>query len=188
MKNYGLVFFGGILFLIIGFLLLLKISIIKLWWDGLILKIPLVGRLLVEREVSRFARNLGTMIKSGLPIFEALKIAMNSQSNLAYKKAILELSNSLEKGKKMTEILKQPHYKLLFPRLVTDMVAVGEETGTVEESLFYVSQFYEEDIEETAKNMTTILEPAILLIIGLMVAFVALAIISPIYQLTGALG
>jgi type IV pilus assembly protein PilC len=188
MKNYGLVFFGGILFLIIGFLLLLKISIIKLWWDGLILKIPLVGRLLIEREVSRFARNLGTMIKSGLPIFEALKIAMNSQSNLAYKKAILELSNSLEKGKKMTEILKQPHYKLLFPRLVTDMVAVGEETGTVEESLFYVSQFYEEDIEETAKNMTTILEPAILLIIGLMVAFVALAIISPIYQLTGALG
>jgi type IV pilus assembly protein PilC len=94
----------------------------------------------------------------------------------------------LEKGKKMTEILKQPSYKLLFPRLMADMIAVGEETGSIDESLFYVSQFYEEDIEETAKNMTTILEPAILLVIGLMVAFVALAIISPIYQLTGALG
>ncbi len=188
MKNYGVVFFACIGGLLFGFLMLLKIAKIKLWWDKFILKIPLIGRLIVEREVSRFARNLATMIKSGLPLFEALKIAINSQSNLAYKKAILELSTNLEKGKKMTEILKLPNYKLLFPRLVSDMIAVGEETGSIDESLFYVSQFYEEDIEETAKNMTTILEPAILLIIGLMVAFVALAIISPIYQLTGALG
>lgn len=188
MKNYGLLFFGMMAAFIFGFLMLLKIEKIKLWWDKFILRLPLLGRLLVEREVSRFARNLATMIKSGLPIFEALKIAANSQSNFAYKKAILELSINLEKGKKMTEILKQSNYKLLFPRLVADMIAVGEETGSVEESLFYVSQFYEEDIEETAKNMTTILEPIILLVIGLMVAFVALAIISPIYQLTGALG
>lgn len=188
MKNYGIVFFGMIGAIIFVFLMLLKIQKIKLWWDRLVLKIPFVGRLLIEREVSRFARNLGTMIKSGLPLFEALKIAVNSQGNLAYKKAILELSTNLEKGKKMTEILKQPSYKLLFPRLMADMIAVGEETGSIDESLFYVSQFYEEDIEETAKNMTTILEPAILLVIGLMVAFVALAIISPIYQLTGALG
>lgn len=188
MKNYGILFFGIIGLIVFGFSMLLKIEKVKLWWDRLILKIPLVGRLLVEREVSRFARNLGTMVKSGLPIFEALKIAVNSQSNLAYKKAILELSFNLEKGKKMTEILKQSNFKLLFPRLVVDMIAVGEETGSVDESLFYVSTFYEEDIEETAKSMTTILEPAILLIIGLMVAFVALAIISPIYQLTGSLG
>ncbi len=188
MKSYGLVSFGIMGAMIFGFLMLLKIEKVKLWWDRLILKIPLIGRLLVEREVSRFARNLGTMIKSGLPIFEALKIAVNSQGNLAYKKAILELSTNLEKGRKMTEILRQPNFKLLFPRLVADMIAVGEETGSVEESLFYVSQFYEEDIEETAKNMTTILEPAILLVIGLMVAFVAMAIISPIYNLTGALG
>lgn len=188
MKNYGIIFFGGIGMFIFVFSMLLKVKKVKLWWDRLILKMPLIGRLLVEREVSRFTRNLGTMIKSGLPIFEALKIAVSSQSNFAYKKVILELSTNLEKGKKMTDILKLPDYNLLFPRLVADMIAVGEETGSIDESLFYVSQFYEEDIEETAKNMTTILEPVILLVIGLMVAFVALAIISPIYQLTGALG
>ena len=68
------------------------------------------------------------------------------------------------------------------------MLAVGEKTGSIDQSLIYISQFYEDDIEETAANLTTILEPALLLIIGLVVAFVALAIISPIYQLTGSIG
>lgn len=188
MRDYGLVFFGSIALAIVLFLLMLKNSKIKLWWHKFILRLPLIGRLLMEREVSRFSMNLATMLKSGLPLFESLKIAISSQSNMAYKKAIGEMSTSLEKGKKMTDILRQPSYRLLFPRLVTDMIAVGEETGSIDESLFYVSSFYEQDIEETAKNMTTILEPTILLVIGLMVAFVAMAIISPIYNLTGALG
>lgn len=188
MKNYGFIFFGVIFAILFLILLIFKIPKIHLWKDRQILKFPFIGRLLVEREISTFSRNLATLIKSGLPIFEGLKICSSSQVNLEYKRTISRLSDNLEKGSSISEFLKKPQCKLLFPRLVSDMVAVGEKTGSVDQSLFYVSQFYEDDIEETARNLTTILEPAILIIIGLMVAFVALAIIGPIYQLTGSLG
>lgn len=188
MKNYGFLFFGSIFATLILISLILKIPKIKLWKDRQILRFPLIGRLLVEKEVASFSRNLGTLIKSGLPIFESLKICASSQTNLEYKRIITSLSTNLEKGSNISDFLKKPTCKLLFPRLVTDMISVGEKTGSVDKSLFYVSEFYEEDIEETAKNLTTILEPVVLVIIGLMVAFIALAIIGPIYQLTGSLG
>jgi type IV pilus assembly protein PilC len=188
MKNYGAIFFGVIFAIIIGIGFLLRIPFIRLIKDRQILKIPFIGRLIIEREVATFARNLSTLIKSGLPIFEGLKICGSSQVNLEYKRVIKGLSDSLEKGISIGDFLKKPGCKLLFPRLVADMVAVGEKTGSVDQSLIYIGQFYEEDIEETARNLTTIMEPAILIVIGLMVAFIALAIIGPIYQLTGSLG
>jgi type II secretory pathway component PulF len=188
MKNYGILFFGVIFGAIIGGAFLIKIPPIRLWKDRQILHLPFIGRLLVEREVATFARNLSTLIKSGLPIFEGLKICGSAQVNLEYKRTIRKLSDSLEKGISIGDFLKKPACRLLFPRLVADMVAVGEKTGSVDQSLIYVGQFYEDNIEETARNLTTILEPAILIVIGLMVAFMAFAIIGPIYQLTGSLG
>ena len=188
MKNYGILFFSSIFIVIFIFYLFFKIPIIRLWKDRQILRLPFIGRLLVEKEVSTFARNLATLIKSGLPIFEGLKICGPSQSNFEYKKTISDLSDNLEKGSTISEFLNKPACRLLFPPLVSDMVAVGEKTGSIDQSLEYISQFYEDNIEETAANLTTILEPALLLIIGLVVAFVAFAIISPIYQLTGSLG
>jgi len=188
MKNYGILFFSCLFAVFFIFYLLFKIPTIRLWKDRQILRLPFIGQLLIEKEVSTFARNLATLIKSGLPIFESLKICGPSQSNFEYKKTINDLSDNLEKGSSISEFLNKPACRLLFPPLVSDMVAVGEKTGSIDQSLEYVSQFYEDDIEETATNLTTILEPALLLIIGLVVAFVAFAIISPIYQLTGALG
>lgn len=188
MKDYGVIFFGIILAIIVSLVFILRIPPIRLWKDRQILKVPFIGHLLIEREVATFSRNLSTLIRSGLPIFEGLKICGSSQVNLEYKRTIVGLSESLEKGVSISEFLGKPQCKLLFPRLVADMVAVGEKTGSVDESLNYVSQFYEDDIEETARNLTTIMEPAILIVIGLMVAFIALAIIGPIYQLTGSLG
>lgn len=188
MKNDGVLFFASLFLSIFILYLFFKIPRIKLWKDRQILRVPLIGRLLMEKEVASFARNLSTLIKSGLPIFESLKICASSQTNLEYKKTINQLSESLEKGSELSEFFKKPSCKLLFPRLVSDMISVGEKTGSIDQSLEYVSQFYEDDIEETAKNLTTILEPAILIIIGLMVGFLALAIIGPIYQLTGSLG
>jgi len=188
MKDYGILFFSSIFTFIFILYLLFKVPSIRLWKDRQILHLPFIGRLLVEKEVATFSRNLATLIKSGLPIFEGLKICGPSQSNWEYKKTINELSQNLEKGSNISEFLNKPSNLILFPSLVSDMVAVGEKTGSVDQSLDYISQFYEDDIEDTAENLTTILEPALLLIIGLVVAFVALAIISPIYQLTGSLG
>jgi len=188
MKNYGFIFFGTIGALIVMVAFLIKVPFVKLWKDRQILKIPFIGRLLVEKEVALFSRNLSTLIKSGLPIFEALDICGKSMQNMEYRKTIQALGKSLAKGNNLADFLNKPNYHLLFPRLVSDMIAVGEKTGTIDQSLLYVSQFYEDDIEDTAHNLTTILEPAILIIIGLMVAFLSMAIIGPIYQLTGSLG
>lgn len=188
MKAYGIFVFSALFLFILLVIFLIRLPRVKPYWHSFILKLPLFGNLLRERELSRFSRNLGTLIKSGLPVFEALEITAKSQTNIAYKTAITRLSVSLEKGHSLADTLKTSTNNILFPRLVSDMISVGEKTGTIDESLIYVSQFYQEDIEETARNLTTILEPAILVIIGLVVAFMALAIISPIYQLTGALG
>ncbi len=188
MKSYGVIVFSSIFAFILLVIFLITLPSVKPIWHRFILRLPLFGNLLKERELSRFSRNLGTLIKSGLPVFEALEITARSQTNLAYRSSIEKLSSSLEKGHNLADTLKNTTSNFLFPRLVADMIAVGEKTGTIDESLLYVSQFYEEDIEETARSLTTILEPAILVVIGLVVAFMALAIISPIYQLTGALG
>jgi type II secretory pathway component PulF len=188
MKSYGLIVFGILFSTIILTFFLIRLPKVKPYWHSFILKLPLFGNLLRERELSRFSRNLGTLIKSGLPVFEALEITSRSQTNLSYRSSIIKLSQSLEKGRSLADTLKSSTSSFLFPRLVADMISVGEKTGTIDESLIYVSQFYQDDIEETARNLTTILEPAILIIIGLMVAFLAFAIIGPIYQLTGAIG
>jgi type IV pilus assembly protein PilC len=188
MKAYGTYVFATLFVTFLLFIIFIQLKPIRPYWHRLILSIPLFGNLLREREISRFARNLGTLIKSGVPVFEALDITSRSQANLAYRSAIKELSLSLEKGKNIADILKSSQSSFLFPRLIADMVSVGEKTGTIDDSLLYVSQFYKDDIEETARNLANILEPAVLVVIGLMVAFMALAIISPIYQLTGAIG
>jgi len=188
MKQYGVLVFSLLAIFIFVLTIAVQLNTIKPYWHNFILRLPLFGNLIKEREIARFSRNLGTLIKSGLPVFEALEITAKSQTNIAYRQAIEKLFTSLEKGKNIAEVIKNSVGSFLFPRLVSDMIAVGEKTGTIDESLIYVSQFYEEDIEETARNLTNILEPAILVIIGLVVAFMALAIISPIYQLTGAIG
>ena len=188
MKNYGVFVFaaiGGFIFLLV---ILTRLPFFQPHWHRLILHFPLFGNILKEREIARFSRNLGTLIKSGLPVFEALEITARSQSNLVYREAVTNLHKNLEKGNSIASVLKKRTSDFLFPRLISDMIAVGEKTGSLDESLAYVSQFYQNDIEETAQNLANILEPAVLVIIGLVVGFMALAIISPIYQLTGAIG
>jgi len=188
MKDYGLVSFSIFLGFSIFLILIFRLPPLHLWLDRQILKVPFFGELLVKREVAFFSRNLSTLIKSGLPIYESLSICLSAQHNLEYRKTISLLSQNLETGGSFSKFFNTPSAKLLFPELVADMVSVGEKTGSIEQSLSYVSQFYEDDIDEFTQNLTTILEPAILLVIGLMVAFIALAIIGPIYQLTGSLG
>lgn len=188
MKSYGVWLFSALAILAVFTAFLVTLPPVKPIYHRFILHLPLFGNLIREREISRFSRNLGILIKSGLPVFEALDITARSQTNLAYKLTIQSLAKNLEKGKNIAVVLRRSAASFLFPRLVSDMLSVGEKTGSIDESLLYVSQFYQEDIEETARNLTTILEPVLLIIIGLVVGFMALAIISPIYQLTGAIG
>jgi type IV pilus assembly protein PilC len=187
MKNYGILIFVIIFLLIVIFLWLIKIPKIRFRWHKTILKIPVFGKILKYGQYSQFTRNLGILIASGVPINKGLKITAQTITNDYFKYLLNKISIDVEEGGEMSEAIKEKG-KGAFPVLIPRMIAVGEKTGKLDEVLNYLSDFYEEEMDNISKNLSTILEPVMLIIIGLVVAFVALAIISPIYQLTGSIG
>lgn len=186
MKNYGI-------FLVIGFLVssfaaysLIQLPSVKPTWHQLILKIPLFGDILKYGQLARFSRNLGTLLQSGVPVAKSLETTANTLSNLKFKHDLLEIAQELAKGKNIGTVMDQKKFNE-FPPIVSKMISVGEKTGKLEDTLLYLGEFYEDEIDNISKNLTTILEPILLITIGLVVGFVAIAIISPIYELTGSI-
>lgn len=183
MKNYGVLVLIGVIGLIIGFKIFIDRPSIKPHWHRFLLGIPIFGPFLKDVELALFCRNVGVMLKSGLPITVALQAEYEAATNLVFKEYIGRILKAVEKGKKIAEELSNPHFKY-FPLIAVKMIEVGEKTGKLDESLLYLSEFFEDEVDNTSKNFSTILEPIMLLIIGGMVAFVAISIITPIYQFT----
>jgi len=186
MKNHGIFIISSL----IGIIILLRILILQPFfrqkWDRFILSLPLFGELIVNQQVSSICRNLGIMLKSGLPITRSLAIQHESTENYVFKNYLIQLQKSVNKGKEMGKELDEGSYSK-FPEVAIKIIAVGEKTGKLDEVFLYLGDFFEEEVDNTAKNLSVILEPIVLLIIGLFVGFVALAIISPIYELTGSI-
>lgn len=186
MKNYGILLFAVAIVLFFCFLALTRTKAVKPHWHSLMLKWPLVGKLIFYGQLSRLCRNFGTLIKSGVPVARSLEITANTLSNIKLKNDLLSVSESLTKGKNIGESMRDKK-SYSFPPLVSRMVSIGEKTGKLDETLLYLADFYEEEVDDISKNLSTILEPILLITIGLVVGFVALSIISPIYQLTGSI-
>ncbi|HEX9008080.1 MAG TPA: type II secretion system F family protein [Patescibacteria group bacterium] len=186
MKNYGgLIIFGmiGLVFLLV---FILRIKPIRYLFDSWIIKWPFVGKIVVDGEMARFSRNLGTLLSSGIPVVNAMEITRDTLSNLRFKKDLKEIIEKVSEGKNISLAMDTKKHSE-FSRMSTKMVEVGEKTGKLDEILIYLSDYYEEEIEDVSKNLSNILEPILLLIIGVVVAFVALAIITPIYSLIGGI-
>jgi len=186
MKDYGIVIMGAILISLILFRIFISLPKIKPLWHTLLLKVPIVGVLISYSQLARFSRNLGTLIKSGVAIVKSLEITAETLSNLRFRNDLVSVAKSLTKGKNIGDSMQKGKFKE-FPPLVWRMISVGEKTGKLDESLLYLSDFYDDEVDDISKNLTTILEPILLIVIGLVVGFVALSIISPIYQLTGSI-
>ena len=186
MKNYGILIFLLLILSIIVLKFLVGKPRFKPIWHALILKMPIVGTLVSYGNLARFARNFGTLIKSGVPISKSLEITANTLSNLKFKNDLVEISKSLTKGKNIGDSMKKGNY-YEYPPLVSRMIAIGEKTGKLDETLIYLGNFYEDEVDDLSKNLSTVLEPILLIGIGLVVGFLALAIISPIYELTGSI-
>lgn len=187
-KQYGSIFVIGVLTILGLFFTSLSLPLIKSFWQNITLRLPLIGPLINTYQLARFTRNLGTLLKSGIPIADALTTTANALTSLPHYHQLLKASKKVSAGKTLSEALETSTSHLIFPRLTTRMIAVGEKSGQLENNLLYLANFYEDEIDYTSKNLTTILEPILLIIISLLVAFVALAIISPIYELTGSIG
>lgn len=186
MRDYGILL--AFCFLAISLLGYFAIQLpkVKPKWHSMVLVFPLFGELLAFGQLARFSRNLGVLLKSGVPITRSIEVTAHTLSNLKFQYDLLEVEKILSKGKNIGDALEQKKFSE-FPPLVSKMISVGEKTGKLDETLLYLGDFYEDEIDNISKNLTTILEPILLISIGLVVGFVALAIISPIYELTGSI-
>lgn len=185
-KNFGFFIVFGFIGLVSLIKLIISSSVVKPLWHALILNLPLMGNFIKDSELAQFSRNLGVLIKSGVPVAKAIEITAETLSNLKFKNDLLKIGRSLVQGSNISTAMDNKNFNE-FPSLVYKMIEVGEKTGKLDESLLYLGDYYEEEIDNFSKNLTTVLEPIMLVVIGLVVGFVALAIITPIYQLTGSI-
>ena len=185
-QKYGIYIAVGTVIVVIFLAWFLRRKFIKPITHRIILNTPVIKKISQNINLARFDRTLGVLLRSGIPIDRALDITKNTLNNYVYRKDLREAAEEVKKGKALSSILdKHPNQ---FPKLVTRMIKVGEGSGKLEGTLLYLARYYEEEVDNLTKNLTTILEPVLLVIIGLVVGGLALSIITPIYQLTGSIG
>ena len=148
------------------------------------LRLPVIGELVRETYAARAARTLSSLLASGVPVLDALGITEEVVRAEAFAQVVAEAQEHVRKGEPLSEAFSQK--TKLYPVLMSDMLAVGEETGKVAEMLKQIAEFYEEDVSEKTKDLSTIIEPALILLIGAAVGVFAVAMISPIYSLSSA--
>jgi type IV pilus assembly protein PilC len=181
---FGLLIFVGVIAMVVG---------IKIWYgtpggrfvlDTIILKIPVLGILMRKIAVARFTRTLGTLISSGVPILEGLDITAKTSGNAVIERALFKVRKSLEEGKSLTDPLKESE---VFPGMVTQMIAVGEQTGAMDAMLQKIADFYEEEVDSAVKDLLTALEPIMIVFLGLVVGGVVISMYLPLFSLIGQL-
>lgn len=186
LRDFGLILVPAVVVLFISLAALLRTSLIKPYWHALLLHLPIFGSLFQNVSLAALARNLGIMLKSGVPITAALATAAEVEGNLIYKRDLIKVAEEVKKGKSIEAALTEQKFTE-FPLFMVRMIGVGEKTGHLEDNLDYLGNFFGDEVDTMARNLATILEPLLLLFIGGVVAFVAISIISPIYQITGSI-
>ncbi|MBI5970282.1 MAG: type II secretion system F family protein [Deltaproteobacteria bacterium] len=151
--------------------------------DIVFLRLPVVGDLIRKTAVARFTRTLGTMLSSGVPILEALEIVAKTAGNMIIMEAIMQARNSLSQGKTLAEPLIETK---VFPGMVTQMIAVGEQTGALDAMLTKIADFYEEEVDVAVDGLTALIEPMLMAFLGVVVGGLVIALYLPIFQVAGA--
>jgi len=151
---------------------------------SIMLKLPVMGLLLRKIAVARFTRTLGTLIASGVPILEGLDITARTAGNAVVERSLQQVRKSLEEGKSLTEPLKD---SAVFPGMVTQMIAVGEQTGAMDAMLQKIADFYEEEVDAAVKDLLTALEPIMIVFLGVVVGGVVISMYMPLFSLIGKL-
>jgi len=182
-QNYWFWCALGLIAIVIMSVLLNRIHAIRRVFHSLYIRLPFFGVFLRNYQLALVTQLFGTLLKSGLSLNESIGIVAQAASNESYKKALEQIRVRTERGTSLSESLLE--YPLLFPSIVRNIVAVGEQSGTLVESYVHLSDFYTKEVNMQAKKLPTIIEPLLLIFIALIVGFVALAIIMPIYELTG---
>ncbi len=152
----------------------------KAAFDGIKLKVPLLGSFVQKVEIARFGRTLGTLIGNGVPIIQALGVASSTLGNTVIRHDMEEAKKDVVEGAPLSVSIRKSGH---FPVMVTNMIAVGEESGTLEKSLFKIADAYDTEIDRATKAITSLLEPGLILFMGIVVGFIVIAMLLPIFQL-----
>ncbi len=153
--------------------------------DRLLLKLPVFGPLLRKIAVARFSRTLGTLVSSGVPILDGLSIVSRTSGNRAIETAIMNARASIREGETIAEPLSR---SALFPPMVIQMIAVGESTGALDSMLSKIAEFYEDEVDVAVANLTSLLEPLLMVFLGVVIGGVVIAMYLPIFNMASAVG
>ncbi len=150
--------------------------------DAFVLKVPVLGDLMRKIAVARFCRTLGTLIQSGVPILEGLAITARTAGNAIVEDAIMATRKSIEEGKTIAGPLEETK---VFPSMVIQMIGVGEQTGALDAMLSKIADFYEDEVDEAVENLMSLLEPILILFLGIMIGGIVISMYMPMFSLIG---
>lgn len=177
------------IFIFIGFIgairVVLKVKEIRRTINRASLYLPIAGSLIQKINSARFARTLSSLIESGVAIVESLEIVAGTLGNVQFKEALLKCAEQVQKGDDLSKVLSG--YRHLYTPMVIQMIKVGEQTGNLSEILENMADFYEEEIDNITKNMSSIIEPVLMVVIGAAVGFFAISMLQPMYSMMGGL-
>jgi general secretion pathway protein F len=180
LKNYGWIVLAVVVGAFIAVVYYVRTERGRFLFDRIILRVPIFGRLVRIIATTRFSRTLGTLLVSGIPVVRAMNIVKNIVNNRVIAEAIEDSQESIVEGQSIAAPLARSG---VFPPMVTDMIAIGENTGQLEQMLIKVSDAYDNQIETTVTGLTSILEPFLILIMGGIVFFIVLAVLLPIFEM-----
>lgn len=189
MSDFFINYWWAIVIVLLGLLIGYKVWVDtpkgKRTKDKIIVKIPIMGTIVSKMQLAQFTRLLGLLLGSGLSIIRALELTAMSLSNDMFKEVIFEAKEEVERGGSLALPIARSDY---YPLIVSSMIAVGEETGELDTVLAKVSQYYKEEVDQATENMSSLLEPVFLVIMGVAVAFIALGVYTPMFQLSEVMG
>jgi len=153
--------------------------------DGVMLRVPVLGPVLRKIAVARFCRTLGTLLSSGVPVLEALDITAHTSGNAILERSILEVRRAVEAGKSLAEPLKASNQ---FPSMVVQMISVGELTGALDTMLSKIAEFYEEEVDTAVAGMMKLIEPVLIVFLGIVIGGIVIAMYLPMFDLISKIG
>ncbi len=182
---YGIWILAGFLLFIAAAWFLFQVKKVRFMFHRFLLSLPYIGKVSQNINMTAFARTFGTLLKSGIKIVDAIMITADTVPNLIFQKKLKLMAEKVKNGELMSSYMVEESQ--FFPPIFSQMVEVGESTGHLDENLNYLADFYESEVDEIFKNISTVLEPMLLLLMGIVVGFIVLAVITPIYGFTQAL-
>lgn len=181
LTNHWYLYFGGLAGFIGGVIFCVRNTKARSVLDPLLVKVPIIGPLVAKVSIARFSRTFGTLIQSGVPILEALDITARVAGNIAVESTLLSIKQEVAQGNTISTPLERSK---LFPKMATSMIAIGEQTGAMDTMLEKIADFYEDEVDAVITSLTSVIEPLMIVLVGIVVAAILIPMYLPIFKMS----